>query len=70
MTRTGTATMPAALGEGRPAAFGTGLPRSHPFAVVRRQFPAPVLGLMETPAVVRRPFPVPCVGLMELPTYA
>lgn len=41
-----------------------------PFAVVRRQFPAPVLGPMETPAVVRRPFPVPCVGLMELPTYA
>lgn len=28
---TGTATMPAALGEGRPAAFGTGLSRSHPF---------------------------------------
>ena len=31
MTLTGTATMPAALGEGRPAAFGTGLSRSHPF---------------------------------------
>lgn len=28
---TGTATMPAALGEGRPAAFGTGLSRSHSF---------------------------------------
>lgn len=31
MTLTGTATVPAALGEGRPAAFGTGLSRSHPF---------------------------------------
>lgn len=70
MTRTGTATMPAALGEGRPAAFGTGLPRSHPIPSERTEFPAPVLGLMEIPAVVRRPFPVPCVGLMELPTYA
>ena len=36
-----------------------------PFAVVRRQIPAPVPGLMEIPAVERRPFPVPCVGLME-----
>ena len=31
MIRTGTATVPAALGEGRPAASGTGLSGSHPF---------------------------------------
>lgn len=37
----------------------------HSIAVVRRQFPAPILGLMENPAVERRPFPVPCVGQME-----
>lgn len=70
MIRTGTATMPAASGEGRPAAFGTGLPRSHPIPVVRREFPAPVLGQMENPAVVRRPFPVPCVGQMETFSHA
>lgn len=70
MTRTGTATVPAASGEGRPAAFGTGLSGSHPIAVVRRQFPAPFLGLMEIPAVVRRPFPVPCVGQMEITSHA
>lgn len=35
MIRTGTATMPAALGEGRPAASGTGLSGSHLFG---RQF--------------------------------
>ena len=106
---TGTATMPAALGEGRPAAFGTGLSRSHsfgrrpltlprpgeqrkdtcvavpgsvrlhdvqgvevafPIAVVRRQFPAPVLGLMENPAVERRPFRVACVAQMETFSHA
>ncbi len=39
--------------------------RSRPIPVVRRQFPAPILGLMENPAVERRPFPVPCVGQME-----
>lgn len=65
MIRTGTVTMPAASGEGRPAAFGAGLPRSHHFHAVKRQVPRALLGLMETPAVVRRPFPVPCVGLME-----
>lgn len=66
MIRTGTATMPAASGEGRPAAFGTGLPRSHPIPAVKPEFPVPVLGLMESPAVERRPFPVPCVGQMEI----
>lgn len=65
MTRTGTATMPAALGEERPAAFGTGLPRSHPIPAVRPEFPAPILGLMENPAVERRPFPVTRVVQME-----
>jgi len=33
--------------------------------VERRDFPVPILGLMDSPAVVRRPFPVPCVGQME-----
>lgn len=61
-------TCEAAPGFGRNGSFKVS--RSHPVAVVRRQFPAPVLGLMETPAVVRRPFPVPCVGLMELYTHA
>lgn len=70
MNRTGIATMPAASGEGRPAASGTGLSRSHPIPAVRPEFPAPVLGLMENPAVERRPFPVPCVGQMELYTHA
>lgn len=37
-----------------------------PIAVVRRQFPVPVLGLMEAcPAVVRRPFPVARAAQME-----
>lgn len=66
MIRTGTATMPAASGEGRPAAFGTGLPRSHPIPAVRPEFPVPVLGLMENPAVERRPFPVTRVVQMEI----
>ena len=65
MTRTGTVTMPAASGEGRLAAFGTGLPRSHPIPAVRPEFPVPVLGLMENPAVERRPFPVTRVVQME-----
>lgn len=64
MIQTGRTTRPAALGT-FPQKWGEGSPRSHPFAVVRRQIPAPVLGLMEIPAVERRPFPVPCVGLME-----
>lgn len=66
MIRTGTATMPAASGEGRPAAFGTGSPRSHPVPAVRRDVPEPVLGLMESPAVERRPFPVTRVVQMEI----
>lgn len=53
-------TCPAAL-----ALLGFKVSRSQPIAVVRRQFPAPVLGLMEIPAVERRPFPVPRVGQME-----
>lgn len=65
MTRTGTATMPAALGEERPAALGTGLPRSHHIPAVRPEFPAPILGLMENPAVERRPFPVTRAVQME-----
>lgn len=66
MNRTGIATMPAASGEGRPAASGTGLSRSHPIPAVRREVPEPILGLMETPAVARRPFPEPRVGQMEI----
>lgn len=62
---TGTATVPAASGEGRPAASGNRPFRSHPIAVVRRHVPAPIPGLMDLPAVVRRPFPVPRVGQME-----
>lgn len=70
MIRTGNATMPAASGEGRPAAPGTGLPRSHPIPAVRPEFPAPILGLMENPAVERRPFPVTRVVQMELCSHA
>lgn len=66
MIRTGTATMPAAPGEGSLAAFGSGLPRSHPIPAVRPEFPVPVLGLMENPAVERRPFPVTRVVQMEI----
>lgn len=42
----------------------------HPIAVVRRQFPVPILGLLEIPAVVRRPFPVACVAQMETTSHA
>ena len=70
MIRTGTVTMPAASGEGRPAAFGTGLPRSHHFHAVKRQVPRAPLGLMEIPAVERRPFPVGFAPQMETFTHA
>lgn len=42
----------------------------HPIAVVRRQFPAPIPGLMEIPAVERRPFPVGFAPQMETFTHA
>ena len=70
MIPTGTVTMPAASGEGRLAAFGTGLPRSHPIPAVKPEFPVPVLGLMESPAVERRPFPVGFAPQMETFTDA
>jgi hypothetical protein len=44
---TGPAIMPAASGEGRPAAFGWGPSGSHLIAVVRRPFPEPCAGQME-----------------------
>lgn len=40
--------------------------RSHfPIPAVRRDVPAPILGLMENPAVERRPFPVTRAVQME-----
>ncbi|MBC1183740.1 hypothetical protein HF680_13885 [Brevundimonas sp. WCHBH090558] len=47
-----------------------GVEVAFPIAVVRRQFPAPVLGLMENPAVERRPFRVACVAQMETFSHA
>ncbi len=103
MIRTGTATVPAALGEAarkggrsllkgrrsltlpRPGEYrkdtcvaAPGCFRIHSvqgvevaqIAVVRRQFPVPILGLLEIPAVVRRPFPVACVAQMETTYHA
>jgi len=65
MIRTGIATMPAASGERRLAAFGTGLLRSHPIPAVRPEFPVPVLGLMENPAPERALFPARHARQME-----
>lgn len=72
---------PKRLGEHRKATCAGGgvtlvtsafkVAKPHLFPVVRREFPAPVPGLMEAcPAVVRRPFPEPCVGQMELFPHA
>lgn len=70
MIRTGIATAPPFGFSGKDQ-DGRSLVRSQsPIPAVKPEFPAPVLGLMETPAPVKAPFPVPCVGLMELPTYA
>ncbi len=54
-------TCPAAL-----AQLGFKVSWSLPIPVERRDFPAPISGLMEPSlAVDRRPFPVPRVGQME-----
>jgi len=103
MHETGTATVPAALGEATPKGRRLSLKGRQPLtltrpgeqrkdtcvaapgwfrlinaqgvavapiAVVRRQFPAPIMGLMEMPAVERRPFPVACVAQMETTPHA
>lgn len=47
-----------------------GVEVASPIAVVRRQLPVPILGLMENPAVERRPFRVACVAQMETFSHA
>jgi hypothetical protein len=55
-------------GQGASPVLAFKVSRSHsPIPVERRDFPVPILGLMEPSlAVERRLFPVPCVGQMEL----